>query len=284
MSRQFAAARVLLGVSLMLGWIGTAINLPPPGNPGSSGWLQERLADPATFLPVGSLVAALSVATAWMRRPILPIVGIFAIYSVYAFVEHNYDATAFTLTHGKYLPGNGALMLALGLWWGRDDPDGGWRRGVDYACGIVAALYVWAGMIKLMVGGLAWASQGNIGMLVLERSFIVSGALSHVRLGAASIPGFVNALGTLAVLIEVSGLTMLIPEWRLRFALTVTLMHLSIGMLLGYFFVEWCLFSIAMALMSREFYASPAFAPRRTSPVHPHRLVEPPTGATPTPS
>jgi hypothetical protein len=247
----------MFAASVVVSWLGALDRLPGPVQ------LQERPVGIAAWLPVAPLVQppAFVAGTllvlgllAWLvraARPTVPAALLFALFFLYARIE---DVNALPggdqVGHGKFLVGNALLCLALGGVVGRRDPDGGVRRGMDYAFGVAAALYLWAGLVKVLVSGPFWAWKAGLSMLAYERSFHVTGALEAARVWAGTHP-WVGVLGGNAVIfVEVASIVLVVPRWRSWFAVWTAAMHLGIGVFTGYFYPDWILGLWGMAIWS----------------------------------
>lgn len=60
------------------------------------------------------------------------------------------------------------------------------HRGVEAACGIVAASYALAMLSKVYTSGFAWASAGNMGMQIATQGYLVPEPFQSIRLAAAA--------------------------------------------------------------------------------------------------
>lgn len=180
---------------------------------------------------------------------------IFLILFLYARVEEALDPGVENVMHGKFLPGGAMIAWFIGATWGRSrDPDGGVRRGLEMACGVAAALYLWAGLIKIVNSGFGWVHSVNLPLLVLERAYMTGGVRGALRVWFAEQTLLLDVFSGIVVLIECGGLLMLLPRWRMSFAMAATIMHLSIGTLMGYYYVEWQVANFGLAIWSRYLY------------------------------
>jgi hypothetical protein len=188
---------------------------------------------------------------------------IFLIIFLYARIEEALDPGVENVMHGKFLPGGMMIAWCIGASWGRSrDADGGVRRGVEMAAGVVAALYLWAGLIKIVNSGFGWVHSVNLPLLVLERAYMAGDVKGSLRVWFAEQGALLELFSGIVVLIECSGLAVLWPRWRITFAACATIMHLSIGTLLGYYYVEWCMGIWSLAIWSRYLYkVAPIEAP-----------------------
>jgi hypothetical protein len=177
----------------------------------------------------------------------------FGVLFLYAHVEVSLNEGADNVMHGKFLPGGALLGWLIGSWSTRlRDRRLGAKRGVELAAGVAAGLYLWAAMIKLLSSGADWSRTVNLPLLVLERSYTSEGAVSALRrfIGLRPWLGSVLAYGALSV--EFAGVSMLWPRYRRIFATTAMIMHLCIGVLMGYWYVEWWITLWAIAVWTRE--------------------------------
>ena len=58
-------------------------------------------------------------------------------------------------------------------------------------------------------------------------------------------------MATAALLVELSGPLFLWPRFRPWFALAAISMHMGVGLMMGYAYVEWWLTLLGLALLSR---------------------------------
>lgn len=153
--------------------------------------------------------------------------------------------------HGKLLPATVLLLMAAARWRFRGDEARATETWVDLAAGAAGALYFWSAVSKLWASGIWWAWNSNLPLLVLERSYGMygGGLLQPLRAVAASHTAL--AVTALVVLIwEAAGALLVFPALRMRLAAGFTVMHLCIGVLMGYWYVEWWLNLWAIALLT----------------------------------
>jgi len=241
-------ARLLLASAWLVAWTGTAVELVSArtlGNPqGIARWLPaDVLVGPAPTALMGLLGVVGCVLLVRSRRPLGPALLLFAVLYVQAQVEVSLYMGTARIGHGKFLPGVAMGVAALGwgsTWLGRSREEAE-RLALELACGVAAALYFSAGMVKLWTSGLHWAQNLNLSLLVYERSFLVDGTWRAVRVHLAEAPTLLSGLGALALTVELASVLFLFPRLRFAYACLVTAMHLGLGVCLGYWYVEWVL-------------------------------------------
>lgn len=152
---------------------------------------------------------------------------------------------------------NGATMLpgaALIAWWvarrfGGDDLVRR-RRGVDAACGIVAAAYFIAATSKVTVSGLQWASAGNIGLQIAAQAALVGGPLHTLRGAVAEEPVLCGGLGVATLFIEGGALLFVWPRARPTLTGLLVGMHVGISLLMGLHHYDWMFTMLGLGLAS----------------------------------
>ncbi|MES2640250.1 MAG: hypothetical protein V4850_12225 [Myxococcota bacterium] len=152
---------------------------------------------------------------------------------------------------------NGATMLpgaALLAWWlarrtVRRGPERE-RRGIEAACGIVAACYTVAVVSKLYTSGPGWASAGNIAMQITTQAHFAPEPLHAARLAAAASPTLCAALGIGTLLIEGGALLFVVPAARVPLSVLIVAIHLGISLLMGLHHYDWMFTAVGWALIS----------------------------------
>lgn len=152
---------------------------------------------------------------------------------------------------------NGATMLpgaALLAWWlarrSTANPEAREHRGIEVACGLVAACYTVAVASKLYTSGLGWASPGNIGLQIATQAYLVSEPVQSLRLFASSSTMLCSALGVGTLLIEGGALFFVFPAARAPLAVLLVGMHIGIAVLMGLHHYDWMFTAVGWALLS----------------------------------
>lgn len=156
---------------------------------------------------------------------------------------------------------NSATMLpggALAAWWvarrvGRragEDEAAREARGVEAACGVVAAGYFVAAASKVYTSGLAWAGPANIGLQIATQGSLVPEPLQGWRLAAAASRWLCGTVGVGTLILEGGALSFLWPAARLPHALLLVAMHLGIAVLMGLHHYDWMFTALGWALVS----------------------------------
>ncbi|HMV69365.1 MAG TPA: hypothetical protein PKA64_21160, partial [Myxococcota bacterium] len=262
----------LLAASTFMAWIGVAdtySEVTAIRNP----WGLTRVIDlqwlvgPEAVIAVSILLLACGVQFARKGGSTLAAGTIFLVLFLYAHIEEALDAGVENVMHGKFLPGGAMIAWYAGVTWGRTrDPDGGVRRGLEMAADVAASLYLWAGLIKIKVSGVDWVHNVNLPLLVLERAYMAGQIKGPLRAWFSGQETLLSVFSGVVVVIESAGLLMLWPRWRISFAAAASIMHLCIGTLMGYYYVEWSVALWGIAIWSRYLYlVEPAIV---TSPSH----------------
>ncbi|GDX80615.1 hypothetical protein LBMAG42_24260 [Deltaproteobacteria bacterium] len=152
---------------------------------------------------------------------------------------------------------NGATMLpgaALFAWWvarrTARDPLAREERGIEAACGLVAACYTVAVASKLYMSGLGWASPGNIGLQIATQAYLAPEPIQSLRLAAASSGLLCGALGVGTILIEGGAILFIFPAIRAPIAALLVAMHVGIAVLMGLHHYDWMFTAVGWALVS----------------------------------
>jgi hypothetical protein len=152
---------------------------------------------------------------------------------------------------------NGATALpgaALTAWWvarrTSRTPDERTHRGVEAACGIVAASYALAMLSKVYTSGFTWASAGNMGMQIATQGYLVPEPFQSVRLAAAASTPLCAALGVATLILEGGALLFVLPALRVPIAALLVGMHVGISALMGLHHYEWMFTALGWALVS----------------------------------
>jgi len=153
--------------------------------------------------------------------------------------------------HGDILPGATLIFWVLFAWSTRGDRSERERAGLQAACGVVGAVYLWAAVSKLAASGPLWALKANLPLLIAERSLTGPEWVRAFREAVATSPALCIAMGTGALLIELCGPLFLWPRFRPAVALLLICMHAGVGVLMGYFYVEWWITLIGLTLITR---------------------------------
>lgn len=208
---------------------------------------------------VGTLVAVVLLADFLRaRRPMVSAIGLFLLMFLLSLVEPGLKSSPTDVGIGKVMPGAVMVCLAVGMGLGRRDVDGGWGRGVGLASGVAGALYVWGAMSKLLAAGAGWALKANLGLLIVERSFLVTGPWSDLRMAVGMQPAVVTVLGTVVIAVEASGGAFVVARARPWVAGMLTAMHAGLFVLLGYHYLAWvcCLWGLVL-LTPRDLTTGP---------------------------
>lgn len=153
--------------------------------------------------------------------------------------------------HGQVLPTAALLLITIARYRHPTDPVRSEAEWVEATAGAAAALYCWSALSKLWGSGLSWAWNLNLPLLMLERAYGSSnGEPSWVFQQLSESPNLMVALASATWIMEGLGFLLLFPAWRARTAVLYTFMHLSIGLLMGYWYFEWWLILWALAWLT----------------------------------
>lgn len=155
---------------------------------------------------------------------------------------------------GKYVPAGAAMaawlaaqpiLRALG-----HAPDAARHLGWNAACGVVAGMYLLAGIAKLREAGLVWAEPGYQALLVAERAFYGPRVLRDFRLAVARSPRASRVVGVVGLALEVAAVGFVVPDLRFALAAAIVTLHAGFVVLLGYVEPEWTAVVVAVALLA----------------------------------
>ena len=196
------------------------------------------------------MVAVISALAVWASLLGVPGVGWTTLVGfMYLVWTREMAFGAENLSHGKYLPTLVWFSWCAAPWVAKL-----WRVSTrtafgDLASGLIAACYVLAGIAKLKAHGIAWG--GGLAILILERS-INPTMFSGIRRSFAESPLICTGFGLVALALELGAFGLLVPKLRRPLLFCLASMHLSIGVLLGYFYPDWCLVLLAVGLRHSE--------------------------------
>ncbi len=172
----------------------------------------------------GGIVFGLLVAAAVMEDSVAPELGV---------------------RHGKYLP-----AAALAAWVIATCTTTNMRHfGLEAACGVVSGAYVLAGFSKLRHSGLAWIDGEGVGTLLAERQ--LSAGFSFVRDFLIARPNLCEAGAAITLTTELAAGAFMVKSARLPIACALAVMHIGIGLTMGYWYPEWIALDLGLACMSR---------------------------------
>lgn len=239
--------RALVTLGALLAWASLGRVLRVEGMPHAP-WGLDALPINAAVATVVSLVFAASCMAFVIRRWEDAAAGVMVVML----------AAGTQVMAWQWPPGmgvNGATMLpgaALTAWWvarrvggaiGRED------RGIEAACGLVAACYFVAMSSKVATSGLGWASAGNIGLQIATQGYLGE-PLQSLRLAAAHSPILCSALGVGTLLIKGGALLFVVPGARGCVVALLIGMHLGISVLMGLHHYDWMFTAVGWAAMS----------------------------------
>ena len=237
-------ARGAIGLSLLASWVEPVAAVYRHGVPyprGLVAWLGTWSATPIPLLAASAVYLLGVVLLLGNHRPR---VGALLAFLMLAWASHlqrcGWEIGG--ITHGKLM---GAGVLAAWVIGGR-------QRGWEYGAAVIAACYTSAALSKLAAHGLAWGDGGSLALLIAERGMMVGAPLAEIREAASGRPWLCATLGRGALVIEAAGLAFLMPRWRLGYAAAVAAMHLGIGLLMGYWYLEWVALVGGIAVLTRR--------------------------------
>lgn len=239
--------RVGLFVALVAAWIGTTTHVVGPGGiPHARGvatlvdlaWVRS----PVGFGLLSLVYVAGSAAAAARARPLTGAVVAFLAMALVAQVDGGLY-TDVGNHHGKLLPISVLLASSMAL------RARGELAAREAACGVIAAAYAMAGLIKLWQSGPLWFLAANLPLLAAERAIGASWPFAAARMGLAETPWLGTAGGLAVLTIELGGVCFLWPRARRWWAVAMIASHVSIGVFLGYLYPDWILVLIAMGLL-----------------------------------
>lgn len=243
--------RALYVVAVGVGWLGLVDDLPPAAEVARTAGGVVALGGGGPALTATTvLVLALAVQTVRRPSPWAPLL-LFGLLAAYAGLEEGSAPRGLAgAGHGRVLAGASLLALGAGRLRAHRAPDDD-RAALELACGVVAALYVLAAVAKLRAGGLAWPWRANLPMLVYERSLVVDEPLASVRAWIAHHPSWCVAGGVAVLAAELSAAAFVLPRARFAVAGVLTAMHLSLGICVGYAYLDWVAGVWGLALWTR---------------------------------
>ncbi|MFZ5482337.1 MAG: hypothetical protein ACOZNI_36585 [Myxococcota bacterium] len=125
-----------------------------------------------------------------------------------------------------------------------------WRLGWDAACGVMAGVYVLAGIAKLRESGPEWAKARHQALLVAERAYFGPRPLRALRLAVARSRASSAVVGAVGLGLELGAVAFLVPSLRPGLAGAIVAMHLGFFVLLGYVELEWTVVLLAITLLA----------------------------------
>jgi hypothetical protein len=150
------------------------------------------------------------------------------------------------------------------------------RFGEAAAVAVFAAMYVAAGMSKLLASGTAWADETTLRGIILSHHRVddASWIAAYARAVAES-PGLGQALAAATLVVQLGAMLLLAaPRWRLVWAALLIGFHLNTLLLAGILYLENALLLLAFALpwpailgRPRPDEPPPTFAPTRVARV-----------------
>jgi hypothetical protein len=119
------------------------------------------------------------------------------------------------------------------------------RLGSALACGVVASGYTMAGLSKLWHSGLGWVDGRAMALMMYER---IPGAWPPFAELRGFVAGHVTLAGlsmAVALVVELAGFLWLFRPARRPMMVAAVVMHVAIGIFLGYFHPDWAMTAIA---------------------------------------
>lgn len=257
---QMRAGRLLVGLGLLMAWASLGRVLRVDGLPYAPFGLNA--------LPMnGAITGGISLvfAGAWVSfvrgRAVDAAAGVMVVLLALGAQVQQWQSPGDTGVNGAtMLPG--AALLA---WWlarrSTRDPEAREHRGIEAACGVVAACYAVAVASKLYMSGFGWASAGNIGLQIATQAYLAPEPVQSLRLAAGASSVLCGALGAGTILIEGGAILFVIPAARTWIAALLLAMHLGIAVLMGLHHYDWMFTAVGWALISAAWWARSA-APR----------------------
>ncbi len=121
------------------------------------------------------------------------------------------------------------------------------RLAVEAACGVCAAAYFLAGVSKISESGLMWASGSNLALHITVHGWRGVEALIPFRLAVAEVLPLCTLFGVGTLIVECGYLFFVVPALRKPLSIAATLMHLSIGLVMGLHHYDWMFVEIGLA-------------------------------------
>lgn len=121
------------------------------------------------------------------------------------------------------------------------------RLAVEAACGVCAAAYCLAGVSKVWESGLMWASGSNLALHITVHGWRGVEALIPFRLAVAQLLPLCTVFGVGTLIVECGYLFFVVPALRKPLSIAATLMHLSIGLVMGLHHYDWMFVEIGLA-------------------------------------
>lgn len=246
MNRQETTQRAVLAVGLWIAFAGMLWECPPvtvlPFPKGPSLWMNlAPFTQPWSTYSTNILVAVLLVAWLFRKGEVVIPFFVFSLTLFLSFVEEAFHPTTEDISQGKSMPFAAWMAYVIGSQLikptaARPDAE---RNGRELAMGIVASGYMMAALSKLHMDGLSWFDGRSMALMIMERAEEYPGPIQWLRETVSQSPSFCTASMGLALVIEGLGFLYLLPKWRVRYAMATIFMHCSIGLLLGYFHVDW---------------------------------------------
>ena len=139
---------------------------------------------------------------------------------------------------GKYAPSAACLLgwlVAYGVARGRGASlSHAEKWGFEAAAGVLASVYVLAGIAKLRESGWGWVRARQHALLIAERAYTGPGWVRGVRLWVARSRGLCALVGLAGLFIELGAVAYLWPDARPMVAVLVIGLHGGFKLLLGY--------------------------------------------------
>ena len=121
------------------------------------------------------------------------------------------------------------------------------RLGYEAACGMAAACYMLSGLAKVDASGLMWASGSNLSLHITVHAYNGVSALTAFRLAVAEQLWLCTIFGVGTLVVECGYVLFLLPWMRKPLSIAATLMHLSIGLVMGLHHYDWMFVEIGLA-------------------------------------
>jgi len=225
---------------------------------GPSAWIPglTALGSPSARYAAMAMICALTVAWVKGYRRQLAAIAAFALLLFYAHLKSTTAAHQTNEGRSDMLAGATLLAWIVGSFQSGTDEERD-QLGIDMAAGVVAAAYLWAGVMKVWALGPLWAMHSGLDLLIVERGVGASGPLASLRMTVGTTPVLGGILGSIALLIELAGPLFMIRRYRLRFAAAAICMHVGIGVLMGYYYISFWVILLGIAILSNEAEVAP---------------------------
>lgn len=157
--------------------------------------------------------------------------------------------------HAVVLPGVAVLAYLIGRGTGLRrgmDRATAERLGYEAACGVAAACYLIAGLSKVHMSGLAWASGSNLSLHMHVHALSGGAWMRPFRLAVAEHLWLCTAFGAGTLLIECGAVVYLWAPLRRPWSVLIGAMHTSIGLLMGLYHPDWMLMALALGFYDAD--------------------------------